>query len=82
MTFLPPAHTGRYERRHVVLVGDTQLLHVIHTGPVGSLRSTAVEFEKVTVALSTKPERPETEIHNGYNDAVPLSGMFSWFAAV
>lgn len=52
LVFDPPGVGGRhYARRHVVLIGDQYVIHVIHTAPEGQLDATAATFQAVVDSL-------------------------------
>lgn len=50
LSFVPSGKQERYDRRHVVLVGE-RIYHVIHTAPAGQLVSTAAVFDEVVASL-------------------------------
>ena len=52
VSFEPRAKDGqRYSRRHVVLVGEKRVFHVLHTAPEGDLEYTAEVFDAVIDSL-------------------------------
>lgn len=51
LSFAPRGKDTRYERTHVVLLGDLYLFHIIHTSPEGDLHYTAGIFDEVVASL-------------------------------
>jgi hypothetical protein len=51
VTFSPPGKEGRYQRRHVVQVGQKFVYHLIHTAPEGTIGQTAVSFDTIVASL-------------------------------
>ncbi len=50
VTFEPAGKREAYQRRHVVLVGQ-RVVHIMHTGPAGSLGATAELFDEVVASV-------------------------------
>ena len=58
LSYTPPGHNERYDRRHAVLVGrDRKAFHVIHTAPQGQLSSSHDEFVDVVASLRQEASR-------------------------
>ena len=51
VTFIPPKRSERYQRRHVVLLGQERIFHVLHTAPEGELGATQEVFSQVVSSL-------------------------------
>lgn len=51
LTFRPRRKAERYDRRHVVLIGQRRVFHLFHTGPQGALEASAGVFEDVVASL-------------------------------
>lgn len=49
--FRPSQKVEAYERRHVVLVGEHRVFHVMHTGPKGQLHPSEVAFKRMLETL-------------------------------
>lgn len=50
-SFRPRNRSQRYERRHVVLIGNRRVFHLLHTAPAGGLVASADEFEHVVRSI-------------------------------
>ena len=52
LTWTPEGQGGaRFERRHVVVIGRGRVLHLLHTGPAGSLADTQKDFDAVVATI-------------------------------
>jgi hypothetical protein len=53
LSFTPRERPGqRYQRTHLVLVGRSRILHLVHTAPEGRLQDTEEVFDQVAASLA------------------------------